>query len=82
MERETALPRGDYMPQLDGLRALAVGCVLIAHFVVPLARFPFGSVGVFLFFVLSGYLITSVRSPRTGLFGEKRRLRARNGDSK
>jgi peptidoglycan/LPS O-acetylase OafA/YrhL len=60
MERETALPRGDYMPQLDGLRALAVGCVLIAHFVVPLARFPFGSVGVFLFFVLSGYLITGI----------------------
>ncbi|MDB5358330.1 MAG: hypothetical protein JWN24_4783 [Phycisphaerales bacterium] len=60
MERETALPRGDYMPQLDGLRALAVGCVLIAHFVVPLARFPFGSVGVLLFFVLSGYLITGI----------------------
>ena len=50
------------MPELDGLRALAVGSVLFAHF-VPVKyqlALPFGSAGVQLFFVLSGFLITSI----------------------
>ena len=51
-----------YMPELDGLRAIAVGAVLFAHF-IPVkyhVSLPFGSAGVQLFFVLSGFLITSI----------------------
>lgn len=50
------------MAELDGLRAIAVGSVLFAHF-VPVKyqiSLPFGSAGVQLFFVLSGFLITSI----------------------
>jgi peptidoglycan/LPS O-acetylase OafA/YrhL len=52
-----------YMRQLDALRGLAIGAVLIQHF-VPIDSawqfLPWGSVGVRLFFVLSGFLITSI----------------------
>ncbi|AWI59009.1 acyltransferase family protein [Sinorhizobium fredii] len=47
-----------YNPALDGLRAIAVMAVVAFH-----CRLPFtggGSIGVDLFFVLSGYLITSI----------------------
>ena len=50
-----------YMPELDGLRAIAVGAVLFAHIPVKYhVSLPFGSAGVQLFFVLSGFLITSI----------------------
>ena len=51
------------MPHLDGLRALAVGAVLMEHFWAPWAiesRVPLGAIGVRLFFVLSGFLITAI----------------------
>lgn len=48
----------EYKPHLDGLRALAVLAVVAFHARVP--GFPGGYVGVDLFFVLSGYLITQV----------------------
>lgn len=48
-----------YRPELDGLRAIAVGGVLIAHSQVGLGENP-GLAGVTAFFVLSGYLITSL----------------------
>jgi peptidoglycan/LPS O-acetylase OafA/YrhL len=52
------LPR---IPQLDGLRALAVLCVMAFHFIPWLDRVaPLGSIGVRLFFVLSGFLITRI----------------------
>lgn len=47
-----------YSPALDGLRAVAIILVVLFH-----ARAPFalgGFVGVDVFFVLSGYLITSL----------------------
>jgi peptidoglycan/LPS O-acetylase OafA/YrhL len=47
-----------YVPALDGVRALAVAGVLLYHGQV--ARVPGGFVGVDVFFVLSGYLITSL----------------------
>ncbi len=56
-----------YYPALDGLRALAVGIVLCAHGGVP--YFRSGGVGVDIFFVLSGFLITTIlvtEEARTG----------------
>ncbi|MBN1584444.1 MAG: acetyltransferase [Anaerolineae bacterium] len=47
-----------YLPGLDGLRALAVVAVLLYH--ADLAWIPGGFLGVELFFVLSGYLITAL----------------------
>jgi peptidoglycan/LPS O-acetylase OafA/YrhL len=55
-------PGGEYMPQLDGLRALAASAVVVEHFILPLQLQPFSiaKAGVWLFFVLSGYLITGI----------------------
>lgn len=47
-----------YEPSLDGLRALAVSVVVIYHFYTP--AITGGWIGVDVFFVLSGYLITSI----------------------
>ncbi|MGW3797548.1 acyltransferase family protein [Dermacoccus nishinomiyaensis] len=50
-------PRRGRLPALDGVRALAVLAVMAFHFRVP--GFSGGFLGVDIFFVLSGYLITS-----------------------
>ena len=47
-----------YSPGLDGLRAFAVVAVLLYH--AGLAWFPGGFLGVEVFFVISGYLITAL----------------------
>jgi peptidoglycan/LPS O-acetylase OafA/YrhL len=47
-----------YLPGLDGLRALAVIAVLLYHAGLP--WMPGGFLGVEVFFVISGYLITSL----------------------
>ena len=52
------LPRVGYIPALDGLRALAVVAVLLYHGDVK--WMPGGFLGVDVFFVISGYLITSL----------------------
>jgi peptidoglycan/LPS O-acetylase OafA/YrhL len=49
---------GQHRKQLDGLRALAVGAVLITHLTWLWPQG--GGCGVALFFVLSGYLITGI----------------------
>lgn len=49
-----------YYPALDGLRTIAVGIVLCAHGGV--SWFRSGGVGVDIFFVLSGFLITTILS--------------------
>jgi peptidoglycan/LPS O-acetylase OafA/YrhL len=51
-------PKLGYRPALDGIRALAVVAVFAYHAGLPWARAGF--LGVDVFFVLSGYLITSV----------------------
>ena len=58
---ETVVPESrktPFYPALDGLRAIAVGLVFLVHF-LP-AWFPLGWVGVQIFFVLSGFLITGI----------------------
>ena len=52
---EVRLP---YSPGLDGLRAIAVIAVLLYH--ADLAWIPGGFLGVEVFFVISGYLITAL----------------------
>ncbi len=47
-----------YRPQLDGLRAVAVYLVVAFH--AGLARFDGGFIGVDVFFVLSGFLVTQL----------------------
>ena len=48
-----------YRPELDGIRAVAILLVLAQHINLPSSTLG-GLVGVNLFFVLSGYLITSL----------------------
>ena len=57
-----------YMPGLDGLRALAVAAVLLYHAGLP--WIPGGFLGVDVFFVVSGYLITSLLLAEWGARGQ------------
>lgn len=51
-------PSSGYVPGLDGIRAFAVFAVIFSHAGVPFTSG--GKTGVLVFFVLSGYLITSI----------------------
>lgn len=63
-------PKLKYLPALDGLRALAVLAVMLYHFESK-SFFPGGGlVGVDLFFVLSGFLITTLLLQEWARFGD------------
>ena len=51
-------PKEGFRPDVEGLRAVAVGVVLLYHAEVPFT--PGGYVGVDVFFVISGFLITGL----------------------
>jgi peptidoglycan/LPS O-acetylase OafA/YrhL len=65
--RDPSAARPTYRPEIQGLRALAVSLVVVYH-VWP-GRLPGGYIGVDVFFVISGFLITEQ------LLGELRRDR-------
>jgi len=58
MNRPAGSP-SNYIPQLDGIRGLAIILVVSFHYFGTFPLLSFGWSGVDLFFVLSGYLITS-----------------------
>ncbi|MDD9970824.1 MAG: acyltransferase family protein [Myxococcales bacterium] len=55
-----------YRPDIDGLRAVAVLPVILHHLAPPLC--PGGFVGVDVFFVISGFVITRMLLAQTGPF--------------
>lgn len=64
---ESKKPSSGTIPSLDGIRAIAVGLVVIAHSGLE-NRVP-GGLGVTIFFVLSGYLITTLMRIEHGRLG-------------
>jgi peptidoglycan/LPS O-acetylase OafA/YrhL len=52
-------PRFGYLPQLDGFRGLCIALVLIGHTFLSSCS-TLGGLGVMMFFVLSGFLITGL----------------------
>ena len=55
LDEDQMAARAGAVPSLDGLRAISIGLVLLAHFVSN--KIP-GGLGVYVFFVISGFLIT------------------------
>lgn len=58
MSRSRSVPTTAYRPDIDGLRAVAILPVVFYH--SGLGLFPGGYIGVDVFFVISGFLITGI----------------------
>jgi peptidoglycan/LPS O-acetylase OafA/YrhL len=59
------------IPSLDGLRGIAVALVIFYHFGLTLGFYPLpGYLGVMMFFVLSGFLITWLLLKESGKTGD------------
>lgn len=58
-----------HIPELDGLRGIAISCVVLFHVFSSFKIFSFGWIGVDLFFVLSGFLITKILYQNRGRRG-------------
>ena len=59
-----------YSPKIDGLRFVAIALVLLEHFGNKLGGFiSAGYYGVNLFFVISGFLITTILISSKNSFG-------------
>ncbi len=61
-QKSKAINKGRYRPEIDGLRAFAVIAVIINHFNKSILAS--GYLGVDIFFVISGYVITSSLADR------------------
>lgn len=59
MQAKIKIPTTKHIPQLDGLRGVAILMVMCYHFFPNNVICNFGWTGVDLFFILSGFLITS-----------------------
>ena len=57
IEKNNIILKSRYRPEIDGLRAFAVVAVIINHFNKEIL--PNGYLGVDIFFVISGFVITS-----------------------
>lgn len=62
------IPRGEGIPALNGIRGVAVALVLVGHSGIP--GVAGGFIGVDVFFVLSGFLITSLLLEEIGRTGK------------
>lgn len=56
---EQSLQKNKHYPSLDGLRGFATILVILYHYFSGLSLFNFGWIGIELFFVLSGFLISA-----------------------
>jgi peptidoglycan/LPS O-acetylase OafA/YrhL len=67
-ERGGLTRKNDFRPEVEGLRAFAVLSVIVNHF--SKSAMPGGFLGVDIFFVISGYVITSslFRKSEMGIF--------------
>jgi hypothetical protein len=73
-------PRLEYVPALDGLRALAIALVMLFHAEVPFL--PGANLGVDIFFVLSGYGRSELAPTSSAVFldySKKQRLNRKSG---